>query len=89
MTNDVASLYYIRVAFDNTIAFEEYLQACNSHFTVLSIDYSEFGPTNLYSARLDSEMALSLKLRFPLVGFMNFSRTLTKQPHTGEHHEQK
>lgn len=79
MTN-LKQKYYVRVMQSNAPAFEEHLKIFNVDFTQLSIDFVDHqGATALYAVYMDSQSALSLKLSFPLVGCMNFEKTMNKQ----------
>ena len=77
------SKYFIRVKHPNTQAFEDYLTNAGNEYIMIASDLSN--STNLYSVSLDGEEALSLRLTFPVLGFMNFTRTLGKKK---ENHEQ-
>jgi hypothetical protein len=69
--------YYIRVAISDCDAFEAHLKTYDTECTQLSRDFSSTS-TAMYAVDMDSEMALSLKLSFPVKGFMNFNKTMGK-----------
>ena len=72
--------YYVRVFQYNAEAFELHLEMCNATFTRLSVDFGNSqGATCLYAIHMDSESALSLKLSFPLVGYLNFNKVMDRQ----------
>lgn len=77
------SKYFIRVGHTNTGPFEAYLTNNGTEYNMIASDLAN--STNLYSVSLDGEEALSLRLTFPVLGFMNFTRTLGKKK---ENHEQ-
>lgn len=70
-----AEKYYVRVLVANSEAFEAHLNMYGVKFTLLSVDFG----TSLYSIEMNGETALSLKLSFPLVGCMNFRKTVKRQ----------
>lgn len=74
MTQDIRSKYFIRVK--NTEEFEAFLKSQGRDYAQLSMDLTS--GSFLYSVDLDSEEALSIKLKFQLEGCMNFTRTLGK-----------
>jgi hypothetical protein len=68
--------YYIRVIQSNCAAFEAYLEEQKIFFTHLSNDFGPKGSSSLYAVVMDSESALTLNLKFPVLGCLNFKRTL-------------
>lgn len=68
--------YYIRVAQTNCTSFENYLNEQGITYVHLSNDFGPKGSSSLYSVKMDSEDALTISLKFPTLGFLNFTRTL-------------
>jgi hypothetical protein len=72
--------YFVKVASKDISRFETYLKDQDIKASILSFDWGLTGDglTNLYSIKMSEEDAMSLKLRFPLTGFMNFVNTLNR-----------
>lgn len=68
--------YYIRVKQTNCAAFEAYLEEQEIPSTHLSNDFGANGSSSLYAVSMDSETALTLNLKFPVLGCLNFKKTL-------------
>ena len=69
--------YYIRVSGDNVSLMEDHFDRCGIAYSVLNSDFGYGRLTYLYSVNLTSEQVLALKLSVPLIGCMDFHRTLT------------
>lgn len=68
--------YYIRVKQTNCAGFEAYLEEQEISFTHLSNDFGPIGSSSLYAVIMDSESALTLNLKFPVLGCLNFKKVL-------------
>lgn len=68
--------YYIRVKQTNCAEFERYLEEQGIVYTQLSNDFGPNGSSSLYSVIMDSADALTLNLKFPVLGCLNFKKTL-------------
>lgn len=66
--------YYVRVKSEDVSRFEEHATRNNLEFEHLSHDFG----TRMYAMSMDDESALSLKLSFPLVGYLNFNRAMNR-----------
>ena len=73
--------YYIRIGRDIYKAFEEFLDENKYDYQVLSFvdTVSNKDSSCLYSTHLTGEEAMMIKLKFPLVGFLDFAKTLGRQ----------
>jgi hypothetical protein len=70
--------YYIRIDIDSVDKFQHYL--VDNLFDHECLSRTEIpNGTSLFSAKLDNEEALILKLKFPFVGFLDFTKTLGRQ----------
>jgi len=67
--------YYVKVAGADADAFEKHLTVCGAEWSRLS---NHMETTALYHVIMDSESALSLKLSFPLLGCLDFNKTMGK-----------
>lgn len=70
--------YYIRVNEYECDGLEDLFLKHHASFSLLSRDMANGNATSLYSAYLTSEQALVIKLSCPLVGCLNFGKTLGK-----------
>lgn len=68
--------YYIRIDKDDLNDFEEYMSRNKISYTEMGRDMST---TILLSVRMTPEEALSTKLAFRCVGFLNFNKVMDKQ----------
>lgn len=68
--------YYVRVAQSIHCSLERYFEEQGIPYSHLSNDFGANGGTSLYSAKMDSETALTLNLKFPIIGCLNFKKTL-------------
>lgn len=69
--------YYVRIKTEDIPRFEVYAADNGIDITHLSNDFK----STMYSANMSGEEALSLSLSFPLVGCLNFQKTMTKLSH--------
>lgn len=70
--------YYVRVLYANKDALEEHLTRSGAEFELLHSDWGDGSLTGIYSVNMHPEDALALKLAIPLVGCLNFHKTLNK-----------
>lgn len=84
----ILSRYYIRVSEQTKDSFESHLIRYGIEFRVLAMDYVGQSATTLYSVLMKDDDALHLRLSLPVIGFLNFTRTLSKQPTKGTDDEQ-
>jgi len=56
---------------------EDHFDRCGIAYSVLSPDFGDGKLSYLYAVNLTSEQVLALKLSVPLIGCLNFHRTLT------------
>lgn len=68
--------YYIRVKQSITTSFEKYMEEQNILYAHLSNDFGANGSSCLYSVVMDPEAALTLNLKFPIIGCLNFKKVL-------------
>ena len=73
------SKYFVRVSMSDQTRFEEYSRQNNIVIEHMSNDFGPHNPTCMYSAMMDEESALALKLTFPLIGCLNFHKTMSEQ----------
>ena len=72
--------YYIRIGRDIYKEFETFLEENRYDFQILSfVDTISKDSTCLYTTHLTGEEAMMIKLKFPLVGFLDFAKTLGRQ----------
>lgn len=71
--------YYVRVLADNQWSFEQNLERNGIAGEILSNDWANGKPSLFYAVRMNRHEAATLKLSFPLVGMMDFSKTLGKK----------
>jgi hypothetical protein len=74
--------YYVRVAQTDAEALERYMITNGYVFVRISTDFGPQGSSSMYSVRMDSIDELSLRLSFPVLGCMNFVKTLDHLRHT-------
>lgn len=70
--------YYIRVNQFECNVLEGQFMTHHVNYSMLSRDMANGVSTALYSAYLTSEQAVVIKLSCPLVGCLNFAKTLGK-----------
>ena len=69
--------YYVRVQGSDIPEFEKHLT--RNSITGTRLQGSNVERSVLYAATMDTEQELNLKLSFPLVGCMNFQKTIGRQ----------
>ncbi len=77
MSNSLRT-YYVKVASLNATAFEKHLTMSGAEWIHLSTHGANLSASSLYHVKMDSESALSLKLSFPLLGCLDFNKTVGK-----------
>lgn len=55
-----------------------YFCECGIEYAHVSNDFSIDGGSVMYSAQMDREEATAIRLKFPLVGFLNFNKVFKK-----------
>jgi hypothetical protein len=70
--------YYVRVAEQYVQSFEDHLTTSGTEFRLLNSDMANGEFTRLYSVIMESEEAMALKLTIPLIGCLNFHKTVGK-----------
>lgn len=68
--------YYVRVKQSDQTKFELYTENNSIQVDHLSNDFGPNGSSLMYAAQMDEEEALALMLSFPLVGCLNFHKTM-------------
>jgi hypothetical protein len=76
--NSNMKVYYVKVASLNAAAFEKHLIMSGAEWSHLSTHGAALSASSLYHVKMDSESALSLKLSFPLLGCLDFNKTMGK-----------
>ena len=71
--------YYIRIGREIYREFETFLDENKYEYQILSFIDTMSQKSFLYSAKLTGEEAMMIKLKFPLVGFLDFAKTLGRQ----------
>jgi hypothetical protein len=72
--------YYIKISKTLIKDFEAFLNENN--FDYLSLSFADSiidRGTCLYSAKLTGEEVVIIKLRFPIIGFLDFAKTIGRQ----------
>jgi hypothetical protein len=73
------SRYYIRVTQEDNDSFQDYLERNGIEAKFMSTDMTKGGLSMMYTTRLDTEEASTLRLSFNFLGFLNFNRALNRQ----------
>lgn len=71
----MAKKYYLRTSED----ISGYLEKIQVSYAQLSVDVVNGKSTWLYSAYLEQAEATLLRIKFPLVGFLDFTKVLGRQ----------
>jgi hypothetical protein len=66
--------YFVRIADNKVIEFENYANSKNLNYLAMSYDYCDGVATVAYSITMDIYSALELKLSMPLIGCMTFKK---------------
>lgn len=69
--------YYVRVKLADQLKFEEYTKTNNILIELLSIDIG-VNAGAMYAVNMDGDQALAMSLSFPLLGCLNFHKTMGK-----------
>jgi hypothetical protein len=70
--------YYVRMKQTDQAKFEAYAEERGLSVEHLSNDFGPGAGTSMYAASMDEEEALALSLTFPLIGCLNFHKTMKK-----------
>lgn len=70
--------YYVRVSEQYVKSLEDHLTLSGTDFRLLNSDMANGEFTRLYSIIMESEEAMALKLTVPLIGCLNFHKTVGK-----------
>lgn len=68
--------YYVRVKQTDQSRYEAYMAENNVDIQHLSNDFGPGPGTCMYAASMDEEQELALRLAFPLIGCLNFHKTM-------------
>jgi hypothetical protein len=70
--------YFIRVKPAMEASLAAYLSESGIEHSHISNDFSANGGTVLYSVQMDSEEAMAIRLKYPLIGFLSFNKVFKK-----------
>jgi hypothetical protein len=75
----MANKYYMRVTPEVAGKLDEYLTGIGCNFELLSRDIVTGKSSWLYSSKLSTEEVIMLRLKFPFIGFLDFTKALGRQ----------
>ncbi len=67
--------YFIRITPSLEADLLQYMQDSNIQHVHVSNDRTNGAASVMYSAQLDTEEAMAIRLKYPLIGFLNFNKT--------------